>query len=220
MRRALAGGCVVLCLASCLQLDVYRCEGSSACGQGVCEPEGYCAYPDTECPQGRRWSERAGEGLAGQCVEPQSASGTTDDPGSSTDSPDAEAGDGALCGNAIVDAGEDCDDGNSQDGDGCNADCRASGSTQWTMTIASEAGTDAGRAVVFLGGGDIVVGGEVGQGINWPRYALGPRRSRRRPRAVALDIRRRRGGGRRDLGAWPQRGRRNRRRRADHPKRR
>ena len=38
-------------------------------------------------------------------------------------------GDAATCGNATVEAscGEECDDGNSQDGDGCSADCLLEG---------------------------------------------------------------------------------------------
>jgi cysteine-rich repeat protein len=34
------------------------------------------------------------------------------------------AGGSALCGNDVVDQGEDCDDGNSESGDGCEPDCR------------------------------------------------------------------------------------------------
>ncbi len=32
-------------------------------------------------------------------------------------------GDGGVCGDAIIDPGEECDDGNTVDGDACNADC-------------------------------------------------------------------------------------------------
>jgi len=33
-------------------------------------------------------------------------------------------GDPSLCGNFIIEAGEECDDGNSNDGDGCSSDCQ------------------------------------------------------------------------------------------------
>jgi cysteine-rich repeat protein len=38
-----------------------------------------------------------------------------------------------ACGDGIVDLGEDCDDGNLTDADGCNADCRPSGSLRWMV---------------------------------------------------------------------------------------
>ena len=34
-------------------------------------------------------------------------------------------GDPSVCGNGIVETGEDCDDGNTVDGDGCPSDCQA-----------------------------------------------------------------------------------------------
>jgi cysteine-rich repeat protein len=38
-----------------------------------------------------------------------------------------------ACGDGIVDPGEECDDGNLTDADGCNADCRPSGSSRWMV---------------------------------------------------------------------------------------
>ncbi len=46
--------------------------------------------------------------------EPKCGDGTTE----------GEALCGALCGNGTIDPGEECDDGNTTDGDGCTADCR------------------------------------------------------------------------------------------------
>ena len=39
------------------------------------------------------------------------------------------------CGNGRVDVGETCDDGNTESGDGCNADCLPGGQEVWTRTI-------------------------------------------------------------------------------------
>lgn len=53
--------------------------------------------------------------------------------------PDETTGDPpAECGDGIVDADEACDDGNAEDGDGCNVDCLRSGSVVWRWS--SEAG--------------------------------------------------------------------------------
>ena len=48
-----------------------------------------------------------------------------DDDGKSTPSSDADitGSETSSCGNGIVDIGEQCDDGNTNDGDGCSADC-------------------------------------------------------------------------------------------------
>ena len=58
---------------------------------------------------------------------------------------DASAGDGAgdtvadggtpVCGNGIVEGDEACDDGDGDDGDGCNVDCRRSGDPLWTVVV-------------------------------------------------------------------------------------
>lgn len=70
------------------------------------------------------------------------------------------------CGNGVLDeeAGEDCDDGNLTDADGCNADCRPSGSLLWTT------GFDGARSahVVEVDGDDAIV---VGGTVNVPEYA-------------------------------------------------
>lgn len=43
---------------------------------GVCEPTGFCSFPDTSCPSGQRYGEFAGEGLGEACVPAGDASGT------------------------------------------------------------------------------------------------------------------------------------------------
>lgn len=82
---------------------VFVCRADSQCTVesrvGVCEPSGYCSFPDTTCPQGRRHGTYAGVGLGQRCVDPP------------------------ACGNGRQDPGEDCDDGNQVNDDGCTAGC-------------------------------------------------------------------------------------------------
>jgi hypothetical protein len=111
-------------LGSCVELGVYRCDGALACGEGTCEPNGYCSYADGDCPSGRRYSELAGEGLARDCVD-------------TMDSGTADAG---------------SDDGTPQSGD-----------VVWEATIAgADHFRDLAWGVVFLGSGDVIVGGVEG----------------------------------------------------------
>lgn len=57
---------------ACLKSTAFVCGGNdSACGAGgMCEPEGFCsvATSTSECPSGRKFSDTAGDGLAGECV--------------------------------------------------------------------------------------------------------------------------------------------------------
>ena len=69
------------------------------------------------------------------------------------------------CGNGMPDPGEQCDDGNEIDGDGCNDDCVVSGSILWTHTHASAAGTDYGRGVGVDASGDAYVAGSVANAV-------------------------------------------------------
>lgn len=139
----------------CIELGVYQCEQANACGTGVCEPSGYCSYEDETCDSGRRYSELAAAELARTCVEPDPA-----DTGPDDDDDDDDSGGVAECGNGIVETGEDCDDGDTVEGNGCNADCRESGRIVWTAEIAGAgSGRDTGWAVGILGSGDVIAGG-------------------------------------------------------------
>lgn len=51
----------------------FHCLDASDCVDGTCEPNGFCSFPDTDCPSGSRYGEHAGAGLANTCVEPQAA---------------------------------------------------------------------------------------------------------------------------------------------------
>lgn len=64
------------------------------------------------------------------------------------------------CGDGIVDPGEECDDGDLTDADGCNADCRPSGSVRWSWfhdgsgvdpDCALGAAVDSSDAIVVVG---------------------------------------------------------------------
>lgn len=55
----------------------YACIDDDQCGvSGVCEPEGWCSFPDAECPDGRRFGDHSGDGLGGACVPARDDTGT------------------------------------------------------------------------------------------------------------------------------------------------
>jgi cysteine-rich repeat protein len=81
---------------------------------------------------------------------------------------------GPSCGDGVVNGPEACDDGNPQDGDGCNVDCVESGSEVWTRNYGGEdAGNARARGVAVDDSGNVIVVGEefvVGQNANvWLR---------------------------------------------------
>jgi hypothetical protein len=70
---------------ACGSAGAFACADDSMCAGtaalGVCEPSGYCSFPDAECPSGRRYGARAPAELADACVEPSdpTSAGVTDD---------------------------------------------------------------------------------------------------------------------------------------------
>ncbi len=163
---------------TCVVGGTFVCTGDDECASGRCEPAGFCSFPDDGCGSGRRYSEWAGDGLADACT-PQSAEGTStaladsDADGTSgaettTFSPDlgppAERNpSNIVCGNGMHEVGELCDDGNVQDGDGCNHDCVPSGGILWTVVEdGPNSGDDYAHAVAVLPGGDGVITGRYG----------------------------------------------------------
>lgn len=68
---------------ACSPAGAFACEGDQACSAGVCQPVGFCSFPDDACASGQRYGAHAGDGLAGLCVgeEPGSSSAATGDDG-------------------------------------------------------------------------------------------------------------------------------------------
>jgi uncharacterized delta-60 repeat protein len=66
-----------------------------------------------------------------------------------------------MCGNGVVETGEDCDDGNTTDGDGCNNNCKlSSGTPVWTQTLNGSNGLlDTWYAVTVDSAGNAIVAG-------------------------------------------------------------
>ncbi|MEM7160105.1 MAG: hypothetical protein AAF799_45125 [Myxococcota bacterium] len=63
------------------------------------------------------------------------------------------------CGNGLLEDGEDCDDGNLTDADGCNADCRVSGTIEWSVDLNGDADLSGILAVGVDSTDAIVLGG-------------------------------------------------------------
>ncbi len=164
-----------LTVGACLRFSPYVCDDDDACRsrgeQGICQPTGFCSYPDSGCDSVQRYDEFAAASLAGQCVDP-SELGTTQGDSESTegDSTGVQTGPGSTsgstsetgtpepeCGNGQLEMGEACDDGNGVDGDGCNTDCVESGTVLWEV-IHPELGSVA-RGVAVGPQGDVAVVG-------------------------------------------------------------
>jgi hypothetical protein len=65
----------------------FVCLSDAQCSHdaqaGVCQPNGFCSFPDEACASGQRYGEHAGRGLAGSCVS-QTDDGDDDAAGSTT----------------------------------------------------------------------------------------------------------------------------------------
>jgi len=144
---------LAIALAGCLPTPVFECDEHDDCrglgDEAQCDPIGYCSVLDPSCTSGRRFHEFAGAGLADACTD-------------------------AACGDGIPSEGEQCDDGNDVDGDGCNRDCRLSGQEIWTQTYASPGNVeDRAYAIAIDSRGSAAIIGhtsEAGEGFNlWVR---------------------------------------------------
>ena len=102
-------GCAILfgAFVACADGRPFLCENDMQCadaaGTGQCETNSYCSTTDVQCPTGRRYTEYAGDGLAGLCVAAipgddgvgssssgggEDSTGATDDSGNSSDTED------------------------------------------------------------------------------------------------------------------------------------
>ena len=91
------------------------------------------------------------ETTVGPTTDPTTVGPTTDPTTSSTTEP-------AVCGNGTLESGEQCDDGNDVEGDGCESDCSLSpGAAYWTRTHDQSGKIDEGAGVATDGVGNIYV---------------------------------------------------------------
>lgn len=86
---------------------VFGCAEDAQCSQkdvvGICQPEGYCSFPDASCESGQRFGEHADRKLAGECVMPEHGAETTTtttalDSSSTTDATQTGSGPGSPTG--------------------------------------------------------------------------------------------------------------------------
>ncbi len=80
IRRGWLG--VVVLLGGC-SANTYVCASDDACPGGTCEPDGFCSFPDPDCPTGSRYGEFSGPN-AGACVGQDGAQGTETAPTSAS----------------------------------------------------------------------------------------------------------------------------------------
>lgn len=105
---------------------------------------------------------------AGTSASTTASTSAADSTGTDAGTDDASAGssdttDGvpASCGDGMVDEGEQCDDGNDVQGDGCNVDCVESGAQRWELLYDAPAGlSDCGYDVAVNAAGAIAVAGD------------------------------------------------------------
>ena len=155
-------------LAACVDLTAYRCERDEDCRAGgragFCEDVSFCSYADDGCESRRRFSSLAGP-FADKCTEPVTLTGDESSEGSSSggssestsddttgipdQGPPRSEGPGAVCGNGVLEEhlGEECDDGDLFDGDGCNADCTRGGNLMWLQLFGENGVPDRFRGV-------------------------------------------------------------------------
>ncbi|MEX1362062.1 MAG: hypothetical protein AB1Z98_03000, partial [Nannocystaceae bacterium] len=65
------GWALGLWLGAC-NWEAFHCSSDEACSdgalKGICQPDGWCSFPDASCSSSQRYAELSGDGVAGQCV--------------------------------------------------------------------------------------------------------------------------------------------------------
>jgi hypothetical protein len=80
---ARAGMMAALGALAC-QHTSFLCAGPEDCSGGICQPTGYCSFPDDDCPSHQRYGDHAAAGYAGTCVGTGTATDASSDSGAST----------------------------------------------------------------------------------------------------------------------------------------
>lgn len=137
-------GVTAACAASpfaCTDQDECR-DGSRV---GVCEPAGFCSFPDLACDSGRRYGEHADDALAGECVPPAGASGT-DSGSSGTASTGMSASSASVTGASDSDSANTTETGDTIDPTAGGADpygpCETSLDCVWDGAVCVTNGND------------------------------------------------------------------------------
>jgi cysteine-rich repeat protein len=119
---------------------VFGCSAETkAKNEKLCTPGAYVFCRCQDRQEGAKLCNETGDGF-GKCepcetdtnpeIDPggtSSSGGSSGDPFTEDDGGTTEGGGGANCGNGVVDNGEDCDDKNSVDTDGCDTNCKLAG---------------------------------------------------------------------------------------------
>lgn len=121
---------VVVLLAPCAAVFGCASSKSSAKEEKLCTPNAYvyCRCKDRE--EGTKLCNEDGTGFGAcePCETPDNPEVPTDPlPPNQDASTDAPADAAASCGDKVVQDGEDCDDGNDVDDDGCDKTCKLAG---------------------------------------------------------------------------------------------
>jgi hypothetical protein len=100
-------------VASACGSSVFACSSDEQCESGgmggVCQPDGYCSFPDDSCPSGHRFGDGAPAGVANACVE-ASGTGSSDsgpEPAGSSDGIEPPDPDGTPEGSSTATADDD-----------------------------------------------------------------------------------------------------------------
>ncbi len=140
-------GGIAYCNKNCNGYDTSTCEGGGGvlCGNNNVDPNEICDGDTIPCSQLAGAPENGTAKCAPDCLGWDKSgcyAGNNDNNNSNDDNNSSDTGDNekANCGNGFLDDGEECDDGNRIDGDGCSKYCmkevgKKSGSSGCALTV-------------------------------------------------------------------------------------